>query len=217
MSLKYKSRRENSEELTITKYFGNFSSHDRENASTSVIRSALSVLTFFLLIFPLLSFGQVKVFKTYDDYSKGVFDSYEQIRKADLSNNFIVKDASNKKTRIPRTSVWGYQDEKGNLYRLWNDIPLKVDFSNDRIVIYLSKKDDIILLDDMIIPDTKNILYFSSNLADEIHKMTLDSLLTQMDFSPQEKEEIRMLDKKNKLKKKNSDTKKYYLVEAVFE
>lgn len=163
------------------------------------------------------TFGQVKVFKTYNDYSNGKFDSYAQIRKADLSNNFIVKDDSNNKKRIPRTSIWGYQDEKGNLYRVWNEIPLMVDFSNNRIIIYLSKKDDTILLDDMIIPDTKNILYFSSNLSGVIHKMTLDSLLANIDFSKQEKEKIVEIDKKNRLKKKNSDTKKYYLVEAVFE
>ncbi|MBA3900604.1 MAG: hypothetical protein H0X62_10405 [Bacteroidetes bacterium] len=147
------------------------------------------------------TFGQVKVFKTYDDYSNGKFDSYTQIRKADLSNNFIVKDDSNNKKRIPRASIWGYQDEKGNLYRVWNDLPLKVDFSNNRIVIYLSKKDDTILLDDMIIPDTKNILYFSTNLSDEIHKMTLDSLLSDIDFTKQEKEKIIEIEKKTGLKK----------------
>ncbi len=128
-----------------------------------------------------------------------------------------MKNDSKKKERIPRSSIWGYENEKGDLYRVWGDLPLKVDFSNDRIVLYLIKKDDTILLDDMIIPDAKNIIYFSSNLSDKIHKMNLDSLLSQMDFSVQEKEKIVELDKKNRLKKKNSDTKKYYLVEAVFE
>jgi hypothetical protein len=177
------------------------------------------LITFLALAYPFSAFGQVKVFNSYSNYANGVFDAYSRTGEAgpNLENYLIVKDDANKRTRILMSSIWGYQNENGNLYRVREDVPLKVDYSNDRIVIYLIKKDDTIILGDMIIPDTKTIFYFSSDLSAEIHKFSLDALLSEIDLSDQEKERIAELDKKGRLSKKNSETKEYYLVEALFE
>ncbi len=177
------------------------------------------LLVLLALTYSFSTFGQVKVFNSYNDYSNGVFDTYSRTGEAgpSLKNYLIVIDNANKRTRILMSSIWGYQNENGDLYRVREDVPMKVDYSNDRIAIYFIKKDDTIILGDLIIPDTKTILYFSSDLSAEIHKLSLDALLSEIDFSDQEKEIITELYKKDKLSKKNSETKKYYLVEVLFE
>jgi hypothetical protein len=183
------------------------------------MKNVIMLICFLALAYPFSAFGQVKVFNSYSDYANGVFDAYKKTGEAgpSLENYLIVKDDANKRTRILMSSIWGYQDEKGNLHRVRKDMPLKVDFHNDRIVIYFDKKDDTIILGDMIIPGTKTILYFSSDLSSEIYKLNQESLLSVIDFSEQEKERIAALDKKGRLSKKNSDTNVYYLVEALFE
>lgn len=177
------------------------------------------LICFLALAYPFSAFGQVEVFNSYNEFANGVFDAYKQTGEAgpNLENYLIVKDDANKRTRILMSSIWGYQDEKEDLYRVREDMPLRVDFHNERIVIYFDKKDDTIILGDMIIPGTKTILYFSSDLSAEIYKLNLESLLSVIDFSDQEKARIAALDKKGRLSKKNSDTNAYYLVEALFE
>jgi hypothetical protein len=183
------------------------------------MKNVILLICFLALASPFSAFGQVKVFNSYNDYSNGVFDAYHKTGEAgpNLENYLIVKDDANKRTRILMSSIWGYQNEKGDLYRVREDVPLKVDFSNHRIAIYIIKKDDTIILGDMIIPDTKTVLYFSADLSTEIHKLSLDALLSEIDFTNQEKERIAELDKKGRLTKKNSETKAYYLVEALDE
>ncbi len=179
------------------------------------MKNLILLYTLFTITCP--AFGQVKVFSSYNDFINNKYDTYKSLRKADLSNNFILRDSLNQRSRIPRSSIWGYEDEKGITHRVWDGLPLKVDFSNERLVIYLVRKDETIILDDLIIPDTKNIIYFSRSLSSEVYKMNLESILAHIDLNPQEKEMLIQLDKKNRLKKKNSDTRKYYLVEAIFE
>lgn len=179
------------------------------------MKNFILLFTLFTLTCP--AFGQVKVFKSYNDYINQKYDTYQSLRKADLSNKFVLKDSVKQRVRIPRNSIWGYKDEKGDLYRVWDDLVYKIDFSNERLVIYLVKKDETILIDDLIIPDTKNIIYFSKTLRSDVYKLNLDALLSHVDFSSQEKEMLIQLDRKNRLKKKNSDTRNYYLVETIFE
>ncbi len=183
------------------------------------MKNVVMLISFLALAFPFSAFGQVKVFNSYLDYSNGVFDAYHKTGEAGpkLENYLIVKDDANKRTRILMSSIWGYQNEKGDLYRVRGDVPMKVDYSNDRIAIYCITKDDTIILGDMIIPDTKTILYFSLDLSAEIHEFSLDALLSEIDFSDQEKERIAELHKQDRLTKKNSETKEYYLVEALFD
>lgn len=179
------------------------------------MKNLILLCTLFTLTFPV--FGQVKVFNSSNDFINNKPDVYKSLRKAVISNNFILRDSLNQKLRIPRNSIWGYEDEKGITYRVWDGLPLKVDFSNERLVIYLRRKDETIILGDMIIPDTKNLIYFSASVSSQVYKLNLESILEYIDLNPQEKEMLIQLDKKNKLKKKNPDTGKYYLVETIFE
>lgn len=181
------------------------------------MKNVIVLICFLALAYPFSAFGQVKVFNSYNDYANGIFDAYNQkgVAGPNLESYLIVKDDANKRTRILMSSIWGYQDEKGDLYRVRGDVPLKVDYHNDRIVIYFNKKDDTIILGDMIIPDTKTILYFSSDLSSGIYKLNLESLLSKINFSDHEKERIAGLDKNGRLTKKNSDTNQYCLVEVL--
>lgn len=179
------------------------------------MKNLILLSTLFTLTCPVS--GQVKVFSSSINFINNEYDTFKSLRIADLSNNFILKDSLNQRSRIPRNSIWGYEDEKGITHRVWDGLPLRVDFSNERIVIYLIRKDETTILNDLIIPDTKNIIFFSANLSSEVYKMSLESILAHIDLNPQEKEMLIQLDKKNRLEEKNSNTQKYYLVETIFE
>lgn len=62
------------------------------------MKNLILLYTLFTLTCP--AFGQVKVFSSYNDFINNKYDTYKSLRKADLSNNFILRDSLNQRSRI---------------------------------------------------------------------------------------------------------------------
>ena len=128
-------------------------------------------------------------------------------------------DSTGEKYKIPCDSIWGYtNNEEKIFYKVRNHrgSSLKVETINNRIVLYSDLRDDTIIFDNMIIPDKKLLVYFSKSLQDTIYPLNEQSLKEQFKLTDNEKLKLEQLSNQNKLKKKNTSTGGFYIIEAIF-
>lgn len=182
-----------------------------------MIYSSIIVL---LTIIPLLTNAQIEVYRSYAHYKDtNNKEIYKSIKLAAFKNNFILLDSTGEKYKIPCDSIWGYtNNEEKIFYKVRNHrgSSLKVETINNRIVLYSDLRDDTIIFDNMIIPDKKLLVYFSKSLQDTIYPLNEQSLKEQFKLTDNEKLKLEQLSNQNKLKKKNTSTGVFYIIEAIF-
>lgn len=175
---------------------------------------------FVLLTFcPSLVIGQIEVYRSYEHYKDTCNkETYKSIKLAAFTNNFILLDFNGNKHKIPCDSIWGYTNERNIFYKVRDHrgSSLKVEIINNRIVLYSDLRDNTLIFDNMIIPDKKLLVYFSKTLQDTIYPLRFQTLIEQYNLTDDEKLKLEKLINKDRLKKKNSDTGVFYIIEAVF-
>lgn len=181
-----------------------------------LIYSAIIAL---LTICPLLTTGQIEVYRSYEHYmDTSNKELYKSIKLAAFKNNFIFMDLKGNKHKIPCDSIWGYTNEEKIFYKVkdYRGSSLKVETVNNRIVLYSDLRDDTYIFDHMIIPDKKLFVYFSKTLQDTIYPLEEHMLIEQYNLTDIEKLKLNQLRHKGRLKKKNSITGIFYIIEAIF-
>lgn len=171
-----------------------------------------------LTICPLFTTGQIEVYRNYEHYmDTSNKEIYKSIKLAAFTNNFILMDFKGIKYKIPCDSIWGYTN-KIFFYKVRDHrgSSLKVETINNRIVLYSNLRDNTLIFDNMIIPDKKLFVYFSKTLQDTIYPLKVQTLIEQYNLTDDEKLKLEKLRNKDRLKKKNSDTGIFYIIEAVF-
>lgn len=184
--------------------------------SYKIIYSSIIVL---FTICPLFTTGQIEVYRSYEHYmDTSNKEIYKNIKLAAFTNNFILLDFQGNKHKILCDSIWGYTNEKYIFYKVLDHrgSSLKVETINNRIVLYSDLRDNTLIFDNMIIPDKKLLVYFSKTLQDTIYPLKLQTLIEQYNLTDDEKLKLEKLRNKDRLKKKNSDTGVFYIIEAVF-
>ena len=172
-----------------------------------------------LTICPFFAAGQIEVYRNYEHYQDtSNKEIYESITLAFFTNNFILRDFEGNKYKIPCDSIWGYTNEKNIFYRVKDSGggSVKVETMNNRIVLYSKLRDDTLIFDNMIIPGKKLLVYFSKNLQDTIFPLDAKTIMEKYNLNDDEKLKLENLRKKDRLKKKNSDTGDFYLIEEIF-
>jgi len=184
-------------------------------AKNKIIYLSIIIL---LTICPLFTTGQIEVYRNYEHYmDTSNKEIYKSIKLAAFTNNFILMDFKGIKHKIPCDSIWGYTN-KFFFYKVRDHrgSSLKVETINNRIVLYSNLRDNTLIFDNMIIPDKKLFVYFSKTLQDTIYPLKVQTLIEQYNLTDDEKLKLEKLRNKDRLKKKNSDTGIFYIIEAVF-
>jgi hypothetical protein len=115
-------------------------------------------------------------------------------------------------------SIWGYTNERNILYKVRDHRgkSLKAEIINNRIVLYSDLRDDTLIFDNMIIPGKKLFVYFSTSLQDNIFPLSTKELLEKFNLNDDEKRKLERLRNKERLKKKNSKTGEFHIIEEIF-
>lgn len=182
---------------------------------TFIYSSIFALLT----ICPFFATGQIEVYRSYEHYQDtSNKEIYKSMKMAFFTNNYILRDFNDNKYKISGDSIWGYTNEKNIFYKVRDGrgTSLKVVTINNRIVLYSDLRDDTLILYDMIIPGEKLFVYFSTNLQDTIFPLSSQKLLEKYNLNDDEKLKLENLRKKDRLKKKNSETGEFYIIEEIF-
>lgn len=185
-------------------------------AKNKIIYSSIIVL---FSICPLFTTGQIEVYRSYEHYmDTSNKEIYKSIKLAAFTNNFILMDFQGNKHKIACDSIWGYTNGEKIFYKVRDRrcSSLKVETINNRIVLYSDLRDNTLIFDNMIIPDKKLFIYFSKTLHDTVYPLKAKTLIEQYSLTDDEKLKLEKLRNKDRLKKKNSDTGVFYIIEAVF-
>lgn len=181
-----------------------------------IIYSAIIVL---FSICPLFTMGQIEVYRSYGHYmDTSNKEIYKNIKLAAFKNNFILVDFKGNKHKIPCDNIWGFTNEKKIFYKVIDHRgrSLKVETINNRIILYSDLRDNTLIFDDMIIPDKILSVHFSKTLKDTIFPLEVQTLIEQYNLTDDDKLKLEKLRKKDRLRKRNSDTGAFYVIEAVF-
>ena len=184
--------------------------------SRSFIYSSIFVLLTFC---PYFAIGQIEVYRSYEHYQDASNkETYKGITLSSFSNNFILRDFQGNKYKIHCDSIWGYTNERNILYKVRDHRgkSLKAEIINNRIVLYSDLRDDTLIFDNMIIPGKKLFVYFSTSLQDNIFPLSTKELLEKFNLNDDEKRKLERLRNKERLKKKNSKTGEFHIIEEIF-
>ncbi|MCY7362685.1 MAG: hypothetical protein LH629_11570 [Ignavibacteria bacterium] len=172
--------------------------------------------TTLILVLPSLSKGQIIIYPT----SKSYLDTnslVKKFKKIQLSGNYFKTiDLEGNKSKIQRDSIWGYLSENDKPYRMWGKRALHIDTSTKFITIYHDFQDEAVIIGDVILSDSKKTFYFSSNLDNEIYPLYYENLKNVFNFTDAELVNLKRLDKKRMISKKNPMTNNYYITETLF-
>lgn len=110
---------------------------------TSQITSSITTIitTFLVVLSQASAFGQIGIFKSFEDFQNNKVDKYhEYIKTSNALGNFKIvfldRDGNKEKIDISKTDMWGYRRDDGAIVRINEKNNPNVIIANGSIVVY---------------------------------------------------------------------------------
>lgn len=110
---------------------------------TSQISSSITTIitTFLVVLSQASAFGQIGIFKSFEDFQNNKVDKYhEYIKTSNALGNFKIvfldRDGNKEKIDISKTDMWGYRRDDGAIVRINEKNNPNVIIANGSIVVY---------------------------------------------------------------------------------